>query len=214
MDDPLTNSPNNNPHNIRPALFVANMGCCCTFGAYLRSYELAVSALYAEVSSTELLADALAVPLLFLMRHSLELGHKLTLVKLHALNQTKYDSMKYKTHYLLDLHIAMKEEFEKVATAFDLPADVVADFNKHCKKTVLCVKEFSKLDFGSYSCRYPIDNDGKLVFSFERIDLLSLKNRFDAGMLLLRHTADVLEPYKEHMEFLESEVPDEGSDFW
>ena len=71
--------------------FVAHVGQRQSFASYLNSYEQAVKRLFDDIVSGKESVDLIAPPLLFLMRHSLELGYKFTLWELHQINEDAYN---------------------------------------------------------------------------------------------------------------------------
>ena len=83
-------TPDNNPHNLRPGLFVLNLCFFRKFATYLFSYEQAVELLYGEVATGKQTAEMVGPPLVFLMRHSLELGYKFTVSELYRLSGSDY----------------------------------------------------------------------------------------------------------------------------
>ncbi|MCI0627227.1 MAG: hypothetical protein L0387_37200 [Acidobacteria bacterium] len=198
----------NNPKGFPEGVFAARVGWYQSFGHYLFSYEKAVELLYQKVASGEETPDSIVAPLVFLMRHSLELGYKYTLVELHYLNEVPYDSKKFGHHSLRSLHAALKEWFGKVAAKWSLSESMLEDFARRYDKTQAGMEEFDQLDSSSFRFRYPIDKKtGNLVFSGgETVNLLSLKQLYDDAMILLRHTADVLSPAREMLEEFHQEM--------
>jgi hypothetical protein len=198
----------NNPRRLPEGVFVARVGWFRDFGDYLFSYERGVELLYQKVASGEETPDSIVAPLVFLMRHSLELGYKYTLVELHYLNEVPYDSKKFGHHSLKGLHAALKEWFGKVAAKWSLSGSMLEDFARHYDKSQAGMEEFDLLDSSSFRFRYPIDKKtGSLVFSGnETVNLLSLKQLYDDAMVLLRHTADVLSPAREMLEEFHQEM--------
>jgi hypothetical protein len=65
----------NNPRHLSEHHFTAHIGRYANFSAYVAFYEHAVERLFCEVSERNETADMAPVPLLFLMRHTMELGY-------------------------------------------------------------------------------------------------------------------------------------------
>ena len=82
---------NNNPRGLHEQHFIARVGRYSNFSAYIQFYEHAVERLYCEVSEHNETADMAAVPLLFLMRHTIELGYKFSLFHLCQLNGSSFE---------------------------------------------------------------------------------------------------------------------------
>lgn len=167
---------------------------------YLNSFEKAVELLYSKVSNAEETPYSVALPLLFLMRHSLELGYKYNIVELHYLNEIPYDPKKF-DHPLRKLHNKLRELFQQAATKWSLSKSTLEDFDHHYVRTKRCMEEFEKLDNSSATFRYPIDKKGGASLSpDDKVNLLVLKESYDSGMVLLNHLVDVLQPCYEILE--------------
>lgn len=191
--DPINLDVNYVPKN--PEL-IARLGWTNSFGGYLGCYEQAVERLFKSIDQNQEPIDLIAPPLLFLMRHSMELGYKFTLWELHQMNGEPYDPKKYKNHRLDQLHEALQAQHKKAVEKYDLPDTEVENFAEYCIKTEAGLKKFHALDADSFSFRYPIDNSGKPNFARDQtVDLVALKHLYDDAMILLRHTADVLGEY-------------------
>ena len=178
-----------------------------SFISYLTAYEHAVKQLFDSVTSGCEPAELIAPPLLFLMRHSMELGYKFTLWELHEMNGEPYDFERFKDHRLGELHEALREAHRKAVEKYDLPENHVESFEEYCAKTEAGMKQFSRLDFRSMSFRYPVDNLGNPSLpKDETVDLFALKQLYDEAMVLLRHTADVLGEYVDIRNWMEAEA--------
>jgi hypothetical protein len=70
---------NNNPRHLHEGHFIAFLGNYPKFSTYVAFYENAVETLFKQVSQGNETADMVGLPLLFLMRHTLELGYKYSL---------------------------------------------------------------------------------------------------------------------------------------
>jgi hypothetical protein len=186
---------------------VARVGQHQSFASYLGSYEQAVKQLFDSIVNGRESADLIAPPLLFLMRHSMELGYKFTLWELHEMNEEPYDFQGYKGHGLAKLHQALRESHRKAVEKYDLPDSHVENFKEHCEKTEAGMKLFSRLDFDSMGFRYPFNNQGNPNLPRDEVvDLMALKQAFDDAMILLKHTADVLGEYVDVRRWMEAEA--------
>jgi len=190
----------NNPRELPKSRFQVRLGDFENFVDYLNSFERAVEILYARVSNAEETPYSMALPLLFLMRHSLELGYKYTLAELHYFNEIPYKLDKYK-HSLQDLHSALKEQFNEFVKKWSISREDIEDFERHYCHTGNCMKEFSQIDPNCIAFRYPTQRDGTRVFPHDyAVNLLELKESYDDGMVLLCHLIDTLQPCYEMME--------------
>ena len=186
---------------------IVRIGQRQSFASYLGAYEHAVRQLFDSVVSGREPAELIAPPLLFLMRHSMELGYKFTLWELHEMIGEPYDFQRFKDHRLGELHQALREAHRKAVAKYDLPESHVENFEEYCEKTEAGMKRFSKLDFNSMSFRYPVNNQGSPSLPREEtVDLVALKQVFDDAMVLLCHTADVLTEYVDIHKWMEAEA--------
>ena len=191
----------------QPQELIVRVGQRQSFASYLTAYEHAVKQLFDSVASGREPAELVAPPLLFLMRHSMELGYKFTLWELHEMNGEPYDFQRFKDHRLGELHEALCEAHRKAVDKYDLPESHVENFDEYCEKTEAGMKQFSRLDFNSMNFRYPVNNQGNPSLpSGETVDLVALKQLFDDSMVLLRHTTDVLSEYVDIRNWMEAEA--------
>jgi hypothetical protein len=204
--EPSSQLPSSSDSNPSNQTMIAHVGGYQSFAAYLGSYVDAVDRLFKAVENREAPADVIALPLLFLMRHSMELGYKFTLWELHQMNDEQYPHDHFIKHRLPELHRALRDQYKKAAIKHDLPKHEVDRFKEYYKKTEAGMKQFNKLDDSSCKFRYPIDTRGVSNFkSDQTVDLVLVKKQFDDAMTLLRHTADVLSKYVECSRWMESE---------
>ena len=73
---------NNNPRELHDGHFTAHIGLYPKFSTFVAFYKDSIEKLFKAVSEGNETADVAAIPLLFLMRHTLELGYKFSLVYL------------------------------------------------------------------------------------------------------------------------------------
>jgi len=192
---------------LRAWPIVAHVGLYQSFGAYLNSYEFVVEHLFAGITQHNQPVDVVAPPLLFLMRHAMELGYKFTLWELHEMNGEPYDAKAYGNHKLRELHAALRAQHAKAITKYELPDNEVSNFDEYCQKTEAGMKQFEALDGTSFNFRYPIDKTGMPNFSRDQtVDLRAVKQSFDDAMILLRHTADVLGEYVDIHRWMEADM--------
>ena len=121
--------------SAQPQEIIVRVGKRQSFASYLTAYEHAVKQLFDSVTSGREPAELIAPPLLFLMRHSMELGYKFTLWELHEMNGEPYDFERFKDHRLGELHEALREAHGKAVKKYDLRDDHVENFEEYCAKT-------------------------------------------------------------------------------
>jgi hypothetical protein len=187
---------------------IAHVGIYQNFGAYMAFYETAVERLFDVLQSGAETSDTLAMPILALMRHSMELGYKYSLWELHQMMDEKFDSQKYGHHELPSLHKSLYDYFKRTVEHYRLPDHVMDGFEKYRLKTETAMQKFSALDKLSFSFRYPIDKkSGGVNFGLHTtIDLSQMRQLYDEAMILLRHTADVVGEYVDIHRHMQAEM--------
>ncbi len=182
----------NNPNNLPVGHFTAHIGLYCNYASYFCDYQKAVDILYQSVAETNVDSDSIAFSLLFLMRHSLELGYKFTL---EAVYQDARRSYVPDTdgHSLLRCHETLGKWFREFEKSNKISAELKGDFGKYYGLARVGMREFDRLDPHSFHFRYPTDKKGKssCFDRTEKTNLLELKTAFDGAMALLKQTADV-----------------------
>jgi len=129
------------------------------------------------------------------MRHALELGYKFTLDEIRKLDGGRFTEA---GHNLGRLHRMIGEEWK---AAIERHGITDSGFEEHYANTEKAMQEFERLDPNGDSFRYPTHRNGDPCFAyFESVDLLEINNWFDEGMILLRHTADVLEDWQRQVQ--------------
>lgn len=199
-----------NKDKLRVYNFTFRLGWYSTDKSYLVSYEHVVKMLFNRIDQQKDKVDMVAAPLLFLMRHSMELGYKINIKFLarygEVLNEQEIKFLNTK-HYLDKLHVLFVKKFNKSAEQLGLTQDIMQSFKEYENKTRSAMELFSKLDNGSYSFRYETDTDGNKVFPRETtVNLLELKEPYEAAMTLLKYTDAVLQPATDYVDMMNEEM--------
>lgn len=175
----------NNPRNLHEGHFTAHVGLYPKFNVCMSFYQDAVDKLYREVSEGNETADRIAMPLLFMMRHAMELGYKYTITKICEFNGTTYDAKK-DLHFLKKLHKRLKEEFDTLWQNGGVSENKKSGFDEYYEITKDAMEWFDKIDPKGENFRYPNFD------RYAKINLLEVKNKFDEAMTLLTVTVDVI----------------------
>ena len=186
---------NNNPRHMHDGQFTAFIGNYPYFSTYVAFYQDAVESLFKRVSEGSDTPDKVAFPLLFLMRHTLELGYKYSLFHLCDLNSATFDPQNEEKHSLVKLHRRLSAEYEAAIENGSLPESNKESFDEHYAKTDLSMKRFESLDASSTKTRFPNVDESSAFGLGATVNLLELKNEFDDAMVLLRTMADVIGQY-------------------
>lgn len=184
----------NNPRKRRDGLFLAHIGLYPKFSAFVASYTFCIETLFKSVSEGNETADVVAVPLLFLMRHTLELGYKFSLVHLCERNSTIFDPEERKNgerHSLTRLHERLGLEYSQALKKGIVPKSDQG-FDDLYALTEKGMRLFDKLDERSTKLRFPNIDESPSFGREEPVSLLDAKNAFDDAMILLTSMADVI----------------------
>ena len=177
----------NNPGNLHEGHFMAHIGLYQKFNVYMSFYEDAVNTLYRGVSEGKKSADGIAMPLLFLMRQTMELGYKYTIAELCQISGKNYNP-KADLHSFKNLHSRLKKEFDTLWQNGGVGDNLKASFDEHYELTEAAMTWFDKIDPKGENFRYPQSS----FASNEKVNLLEVKNKFDEAMTLLSFTIDAL----------------------
>lgn len=187
---------------------IAHIGLYSSFSAYLSFYECAVRRLFESLESGKETPDRLALPILALMRHSMELGYKFSLWELRQALGEKFDTQAYGHHDLTKLHADLCECFKRTVRHYNLPDSVEDSFSEYRPKTEIAMQRFAALDKLSFCFRYPFDKkSGGANFDQQtKVDMLEMRTVYEDAMILLRHTADVVGEYVQIHHQMEAEM--------
>jgi len=119
--------------------------------------------------------DTVSLPLLFLIRHSLEIALKANILKLekvnHDIEKIKLKGTKY--HSIENLFNKFKEHLTKIKIGFNLDKNIIAQIDDYLEKCSPMVTKFKKLDQGSFNFRYPVDTNGNYNFTWDTRENIS-----------------------------------------
>ncbi len=184
----------NNPHQRSVHHFNAHIGRYTTFSAYLAFYEHAVERLFLQVSEHNETADMAAIPLLFLMRHTMELGYKFSLFHLCELNGTSFipEAKNGEGHLFAKLQARLRVEYAKALNDGHVAEHDHEVIEEYFALTEKGMKLFDALDEKSTKLRYPISNQTPAFGEDTQVNLLEMKNVCDEAMGLLGTVIDVI----------------------
>jgi hypothetical protein len=183
----------NNPRQLHEGYFTAHVVLYPKFSTFVAFYTHSIDKLYREVSEGKETADILAVPLLFLMRHTLELGYKYSLTYLCKENSTMFEPEKRgeEGHSLVLLHNRLGKEYAQ-ASKLGVVLDEDHGFDELYAETEKGMRFFDDLDERSTKLRFPKIDETSSFTNQKTVNLLKAKNTFDAAMVLLTSLADVI----------------------
>jgi len=137
-------------------------------------------------------ADDVVLPLLFLMRHTLELAFKMNLIRLEKLSEenAKLNFKGKSGHSLGGLHSEFERQLQIIFAKHKINMDLQSEFLY--ANTIL--KEyadiFNRLDNWSYAFRYPVQNDGSTnnFKDSSNLNIADLIPTFKKTQLILEQT--------------------------
>ena len=176
----------------------ANIGHSYSDMNLVGQYENAIDILINQIIEEKHRVDTIAHPLLYLMRHSIELGLKENIKYLKK--YSKLPISKSKTHTLSDLFLEFENHYSKIAIENNFEIELKEEYNKYTSdlKDVI-----TALGEEASSFRYVYTNDGKKVFTnSETINVYELKKKYDNSLILISHTADAISPYTDYIDYL------------
>ncbi len=199
----------------RRAKFEAYIGRYLTFWNYLNAYQTAFNALQDDVDQNKISIDTVAYPMLFMARHSLELGFKANIRYFEKYSERK-DFTNSDSHNLKDLFNGFKLHINATFKAFKTKHDIdveeadIKEFENYCEEVEKLTEQFDILDRGSHSFRYPVDKKNNVVFDYsDTVNLLDIKEVFDKSMTLLNYTAEVYSKYTDYVDHIEGMYEEE-----
>ncbi len=161
-------------------------------------YENAVDILINQIIEKKHRVDTIAYPLLYLMRHSIELGLKENIKYLKRYSKLPFS--KNKTHSLSDLFSEFEKHYSKIAIENNFETELKDEYQKYTsdlKDTINALKEQTS------SFRYVYATDGKKVFeNLDTINVYELKKKYDISLIFITHTTDVISPYTDYIDYL------------
>lgn len=161
-------------------------------------YENALDILINQIIKEKHRVDTIAHPLLYLMRHSIELGLKENIKYLKKYSKLPFS--KSKTHTLSDLFTEFEKHYIKIATENNFETELKEEYNKYTSDLKDVIKTLGE---EASSFRYIYATDGKKAFAnSETINIYELKKKYDNSLVFITHTADAISPYTDYIDYL------------
>ncbi len=161
-----------------------------SYSNYLDSYKKSIRHLYDGLTEKKITALDAAFPMLFLMRHFLEIGYKGNIYHL-AKTSDVTDGLNDATHDLPTLHTAFKIQFTAAAAVANISKPKTKEFNKYHRKLGGLVKLFDRIDRKGIAFRYP-SKKGSTKSPQGTIDLEKTYQDFDEAKEALIYLEDFM----------------------
>jgi hypothetical protein len=174
----------------------ANVGVPFSHMGYLGQYENAINILFNHIAFHKHNLDVVALPLFYLMRHSLELGLKANLAWLEKYSRRQPARKIMHSHSIIVLLQEFKEQFYALNAKYEFE---VALLNKFEELYASADKLVSELGEDASSFRYVNDIKGNSLFPTNTtIDGIKMKQNFDDAIILLSYTVDEVAIYTDY----------------
>ena len=155
------------------------------FMGVLGQYARAVDYLFNAIAETGFSADHCSYPLLYLLRHTLEVGLK---ANIQYIAREGSSPLRGSTGHGHDLG-KLRQEFITLVEAQDImDQETLAFFHQEC----LVMQDLIKLMPSASSFRYTEETNGSRVFGSEVFDIAKLKPAFERSRTILAYTPAVL----------------------
>jgi len=119
--------------------------------------------------------DTVSLPLMFLIRHSLELGLKANILKLEPVNNgvEKIKLSGSNSHSLEFLFDRFTLHLETVKKNYEISSEIRSQMDIYLNDFSALKDKLHKLDKGSFNFRYPVDTKGDYNFTWDTRENLS-----------------------------------------
>jgi hypothetical protein len=185
--------------------FTAYIGHVFSEMGLLGEYENAINIIIKDLKATKTRIDVVAHPVLYMMRHSLELGYKSNFEYFEPYSNRRTSKKIFECHDLQKLHVEFKEHFDLINTELNFDKDLVAEFNKYYNQTTTLINQLGSTEASSF--RYTKNTKGQRIFqSTETKDIGAIKELYDNAITMLAHTSDLISPYTDYKNLI-NKVP-------
>lgn len=186
--------------------FTAYVGHVHSEMSVLRQYEAAINIIVRNLKETGTRLDVVSYPVLYMMRHSLEIGYKTNLFHLKKYSGREISKKILESHDLSKLHSEFKEHFDAISSKLSFDKELVLQFYEYYDPTTELVQILKPTEASAF--RYVTDVKGKSIFSgTDTMDVGMIKGRYDNAITMLSHTADIISTYTDYID-LTTELPD------
>jgi len=114
--------------------------------------------------------DTISLPLLFMIRHSIELGLKANILKLQEANPT-IEEIKLsgtKSHSIEILYNKFEEHLNLITKSYEIRESIQEEISNYLKNFEPLKDKLHKLDKCSFNFRYPVDTKGNYNFNWDK----------------------------------------------
>lgn len=119
--------------------------------------------------------DTISLPLLFMIRHSIEIGLKANILKLQKISPEIKEIILGGTesHSIEILYNKFEEHLIFVIKNSEIRKNIIEEINGYLKMFKPLKIKLNKLDKGSFNFRYPINTNGSYSFEWDKEENIS-----------------------------------------
>lgn len=166
-------------------------------------YENAVDILINTIVESNRRVDMIAHPLLYLMRHSVELSLKENIKYLQTYSYLSVGKKIMKSHSLGDLFSEFERHYNKIGIDLNFKEELSEGYEKYAKDLRSLIENLGN-DWSSF--RYVRSTSDEKIFSHNDIlNVYDLKEKYDNSRVLLTHTADAISPFTDFVDYLKED---------
>ena len=148
--------------------FISYLGYNRDWWNYYGQYKNAIDEIVNGIENN-IPIDTISLPLLFMIRHSIEIGLKANILKLEEVNTTieKIHLGGTKSHSIEILFNKLEEHLIFLINNTEIRESIIKEINEYLKKFKPLKNKLHKLDKGSFNFRYPVDTNGNYNFEWD-----------------------------------------------
>ena len=162
---------------------------------YYHNYKNIVDDIVISITERDIPIDTVSLPLMFLIRHSLELGLKANILSFQKLNMEvmEIDLRGAKSHGLEYLSTILIDHLNCIKNKYKINLETLAQMDNYLAKFIPLIEKLHKLDKASFSFRYPVDTKGNSNITWDvRENISDIINLFEEIQPFLLYTEAVL----------------------
>ncbi|MGG7035752.1 MAG: hypothetical protein ACI7YS_11255 [Flavobacterium sp.] len=178
----------NRLNKLEDYLFDAHIGQKISEMSILIEYKRAINILIENLQETKTSVDTIDFPLLYMMRHSLELGFKFNIRFLAKYNDKELKDRLLYCHNLEILLNEFKELIMLINPKFD--NDLKSQISKYLDSTSKLVLELGPTEASAF--RYLEHKNVHIFGSKEKRNVREIKELYDEALIMLVNTFDVI----------------------
>lgn len=169
--------------------------------AYFGQYERALNILINYLLETKTRVDMISHPVLYLMRHSLELAYKGNVEYFQKYTGVSLKKPKSGGHNLFDLHEQFGNQIQILINQLPVSTWDQDSFFALYQETAELLKQLRGDEASIF--RYHDVNKRKFFNRNDELDVTELLERFKNAGMMLTHTSDIFSRYTDYVELIQ-----------